>query len=253
MDFVEKTTDDGKSLRFLGAEIGQVRFAFTTRDGGVSEGPFSSLNLKQVEGEEPARVIENRRRVRAALDLAKRRLSAVNQVHGNVVVDAAEAAETKEGDGLFLDSPDAVAAIFVADCAPVLICAPQGPLTLLHAGWRGVAAGIVLEGVRRLRQAGPAPPRLRALIGPHIGPCCYEVRQDVISQLGRYPGVPKAKTAPVPLDLSSLIIHDLREAGLAASQIEKTSFCTACLGEHFFSYRRDGLTGRMAALAWLET
>lgn len=253
MDLLEKTMEDGERLRFFCAQLGRVRFAFTTREGGVSEGPFSSLNLKQVEGEELARVVENRRRVRAALNLTDRRFAAARQVHGNVVLEAADAGEAKEGDGIFLEGSDTVVAVFAADCAPVLICVPDGPLALLHAGWRGVAAGLVHEGVRRLRHAGAKPCQLRALIGPHIGPCCYEVRCDVLSQLGRYPGLPEAATAPARLHLAALIIHDLRQLGLPAAQIEASQLCTACRRDQFFSYRRDGVTGQMAALAWLAT
>jgi YfiH family protein len=201
---------------------------FTTRRGGVSEGPFASLNLGLWTDDDPARVAENRERVRSAAGAG--RLLQGRQAHGvRVVVDGQG---IEEADGQVTSAPGVAAIVLVADCLPVALAGPER-VGVVHAGWRGLADGVVEEGVA-------AVGAVAAAIGPGIGPCCYEVGDDLRAVFG---------TTEPTLDLKAIARARLEAAGVR--EIHDCGLCTSCDAERFFSHRRDrGITGRQAGLAW---
>jgi purine-nucleoside/S-methyl-5'-thioadenosine phosphorylase / adenosine deaminase len=201
---------------------------FTTRRGGVSEGPYASLNLGSWTDDKPQRVVENRERVREHAGME--RLAQGRQVHGTRVVIDAQGIE--EADGQVTTRPGVAAIVLVADCLPVALAGPEG-VGVVHAGWRGVAAGVLEAGVE-------AAGAVCAAIGPGIGPCCYEVGDDVRAVFG---------TTEPTLDLKAIARGRLEAAGVR--EIHDCGLCTSCDAERFFSHRRDrGVTGRQAGLAW---
>jgi polyphenol oxidase len=201
---------------------------FTTRRGGVSEGPFASLNLGLWTDDDAERVARNRERVRA--EVGAQRLAQGRQVHGTRVVVDAQGIE--EADGQVISDPGVAAIVLVADCLPVALAGPER-VGVVHAGWRGLAAGVLEAGVE-------ATGAVCAAIGPGIGPCCYEVGDDVRAVFG---------TGERTLDLKAIARARLEAAGVG--EVHDCGLCTACDAERFFSHRRDrGVTGRQAGLAW---
>jgi YfiH family protein len=215
--------------------------AFTTRVGGVSEGPYASLNLGRLTRDPPEHVDENRRRACAELDAAVDDLAFNRQVHSTVVHRATAGARGREGDGLWTDEPHVPLLAFAADCVPIAVARTGGEraLAVLHAGWRGLADGIVAAGVRALG-GGPAA----AVVGPAIGPCCYEVGPEVAERFDA------DLTRDGRLDLWAAAERQLRAAGVAT--VERVDLCTACHPELFFSHRRDrGVTGRQGVIGYV--
>jgi YfiH family protein len=203
---------------------------FTTRRGGVSEGPYASLNVGLATHDDPQRVAANRERVRAHAGAA--RLAQGRQVHGTHVVVDGEGGEA--ADGQVTTQPGVAAIVLTADCLPVAL-ASSGAAGVVHAGWRGLAGGVLEAGVAAL---GPGP--VAAAIGPGIGPCCYEVGDDVRAVFAG-----RERT----LDLKAIAHARLQAAGV--KEIHDCGLCTACDAYRFFSHRRDrGVTGRQAGLAW---
>lgn len=221
---------------------------FTTRDGGVSPAPWDSLNLGGAVGDDPARVAENWRRLEGACGLAFAR---VRQVHGARVLRAdAGTAPVEEADAVLTTSPGVAACVSVADCVPVLLADPAtGAVAAVHAGWRGTIARIAAAAVDALaREAGAAPGRLLAAIGPSIGPCCYEVSPDLAARFRAEIGPVATGGAPPRLDLWEANRTVLVAAGVRPDRIEVLGRCTSCEREVFFSHRRDaGRTGRQMA------
>jgi YfiH family protein len=217
----------------LGIVLSGGTVLFTTRNGGVSEGPFESLNLGLWTDDDPDRVRENRARVER---IAGGRLAQGRQVHGTAVVDAHPDAVV-DADGQVTDRADVSPIVLVADCVPIALVAPEG-VAMLHAGWRGLAGGIVAEGVQRLRGLGAG--RMAAAVGPGAGPCCYEVGEEVHAAFG---------TSGRTVDLKAVAQARLVEAGV--EEIHDCGLCTMCDPERFFSHRRDGgVTGRQAGVVW---
>ncbi len=216
--------------------------AFTTRAGGVSEGPFASLNLGARGGDDPDRVAENRRLACDALGLDAARLAANRQRHSPAVLRAEPGVAGRDGDGLWTDEPGLPVLALGADCLPIAIARTNGrpALAVVHAGWRGLAAGVVESAVAALG-GGPAA----AAIGPAIGPCCYEVGPEVSERFD--PDL----TRDGILDLWSAGERALRRAGVA--RVDRVDLCTRCNEELFFSHRRQGPTrgvqGVIGALA----
>jgi YfiH family protein len=221
---------------------------FTTRQGGASLAPFDSLNLGGRVGDDPGHVAENWRRLEGATGLAFAR---VRQVHGARVVRLDAACDPgEEADAVVSMVPGVAATVSVADCVPVLLADPgSGAVAAVHAGWRGTLARAAGEGVRALaREAGTAPARLLATVGPSIGPCCYEISADLAGTFaGAFgPAVIRAGDRP-HLDLWSASRAVLLGAGLAPDRVEILGRCTSCERDLFFSHRRDaGRTGRQA-------
>jgi polyphenol oxidase len=203
---------------------------FTTRRGGVSEGPYASLNLGSWTADDPADVEANRERARVLAE--GRRLAQGRQVHGTRVVVDADALE--EADGQVVTGRDAAAIVLTADCLPVALAAP-GAVAMVHVGWRGLSSGALEAGVAAVGGGAVA-----AAIGPGIGPCCYEVGDDVRAVFG---------TTARTLDLKAVARRRLQDAGVA--EIHDCGLCTSCDPQRFFSHRRDrGVTGRQAGIAW---
>jgi YfiH family protein len=250
-------------VRWLQADLGGARAAFATRLGGTSAAPFDSLNLGVLTDDATATVVENRRRLAAALGFEPGRIPIGLQVHGaELAVHAGPQApspfaepgsEIPEVDGHVVDEPGLAPLVFTADCLPVALAGPAG-VAMLHCGWRGLAAGIVAAGAEAVDATDAA-------IGPGIGPCCYEVGPDVLlafAHLG-LDVVADGPTSRAGADKSAHRRLDLEEVArrlLAAAGVERVvsaGLCTSCEPELFFSHRRDaGRTGRQGSLAWIE-
>ena len=234
---------NGEHLR---ADLPGGSVLFTTRHGGVSSGPFASLNLGRLTDDDGANVDENRRRVGAAVGVPWERFCYGKQVHGARVRRATEPPSDErpfaEEDGQATALRDAAAIVFVADCLPVMLVA-DGAVAALHGGWRGLAGGIVAEGVRALREVGGRG-TVTAALGPSARGCCYEVGEEVHAAFEGY----GARRGERNLDLAGVATAQLRAAGVDA--VHDTGLCTMC-SDDFFSHRRDrGVTGRQGAVAW---
>ena len=203
--------------------------AFTTRAGGVSSGVYESLNLTTGTGDEAALVEENRNIACAALGLDAERLAFNRQVHSPTVHRAHAGKRGEPGDGLWSDEPGLPLLAMSADCLPIAIARRDGrrALAVLHAGWRGLAEGVVAAGVAALGTGAKA-----AVIGPAIGPCCYEVGDEVATLFDA------DLTVERKLDLWSAAERALRGAGVET--VERVDLCTRCHPELFFSHRRSG-------------
>ena len=202
--------------------------AFTTRAGGVSEGPFASLNLGGKE-DRPEAIAENRRLACEELGLDSSRLAFNRQRHTAGVHRARSGLQESEGDALWTDETELPLLAMSADCLPIAIAAADGrpALAVVHAGWRGLAAGVVETTVAALGAGATA-----AVIGPAIGPCCYEVGPEVSALFDAdltHDGI---------LDLWEAAERALRRTGVA--HVDRLDLCTRCNPESFFSHRRDG-------------
>ena len=226
-----------------------VQAAMTLRTGGVSTGPYASLNLGDHVGDEPAAVVENRRRLREALGLPSEPLW-LEQVHGTAVAGF-EGAGRPRADAAVALAPAQVCAVMVADCLPVLLADRVGTcVAAAHAGWRGLAAG-VLEATVAALPADPA--QLTAWLGPAIGPEAFEVGPEVREAfLAVDPesadAFRRGKGDRWLADAYRLARQRLARAGV--TDVHGGGLCTVSDPSRFFSYRRDGVTGRMAALIW---
>jgi polyphenol oxidase len=216
------------------AAPGPYEIVFTTRVGGVSEGPYASLNLGRKTGDDVDRVDENRRIACAEIGADAEGLALNYQVHSTTVHRARAGARGEQGDGLWTDDPSLAVLAMSADCLPLALVRADGArpaVAVLHAGWRGLLAGIVEAGVDAL---GGGP--LAAAVGPAIGPCCYEVQEDVAVPFRARFG--DGIVHDGRLDLWSAAEQALHDVGVAT--VERTDLCTSCHPELFFSHRRDG-------------
>jgi len=227
-----------------------VHAAVTTRVGGVSLKPYNSLNLGDHVGDEPAAVAENRQRLREALQLPDepRWLS---QVHGTTAVDAVVCATGCEADASHSDRSGVVCAVLTADCLPVLLCDTAGRhVAAAHAGWRGLLNGVI----ERTLSAMGGDGECLAWLGPAIGPEAFEVGDEVREAFlavddGADSAFRPSANGRWLADIYALARRRLHAAGVDG--IYGGGFCTFSEAERFYSYRRDGQTGRMASLIWL--
>jgi len=246
-----------------------VRAVMTTRVGGVSVAPWASLNLGVHVGDSPAAVCENRSRVRKQASLPSEPVW-LDQVHGTSVVEVDSASTPRiaspeqllqsprpRADAAVTRSVGVVCAIQVADCLPVLLAARDGSVVgAAHAGWRGLAGGVLAATVRAMRVSAD---RVVAWLGPSIGPEHFEVGDDVVAAFldTARTGQRAATEAAFVRKANGKWLCDLyalarlRLAASGVSQVTGGGWCTVADAERFFSYRRDGQTGRMAALIWL--
>ena len=262
----------------------------STRHGGASQGPWAGLNLGAFVGDDAQAVAENRRRFAAALGAqpvwlrqvhgkAVRRLVAADLAAGADVasiMDAADAADAEQAaharncantasvtdapaDAAWTDVPGIACTVLVADCLPVLFAVDDGrAVAAAHAGWRGLAAGVLEATVQALCSgSGVAPSRVRAWVGPGIGPRQFEVGADVLAAFGASAAAPGphfvARRRPDGAlrwlaDLPALAVRRLQAAGVQAVSVD--GGCTVEAASDFFSFRRDGVTGRMAVAVW---
>ena len=223
---------------------GPYEVAFSTRRGGVSEGPYESLNLGLLTADRREHTLENRRRLCERVGADVEQLAMNRQVHGAIVNRAIAGERGREGDGLWTDEPGIPMLKLTADCLPVALARQNGSpaLAVLHAGRLGLLEGIVEAGVAALGDS-----HLAAAVGPGIGPCCYEVGDDIRdayrTRFG--PTVVRGRN----LDLWTAAERVLRDAGVES--VERADVCTACNAE-FFSHRRDsGVTGRQGVIGYV--
>ena len=241
-------------VRWLEADLDGARAAFSTRLGGVSEPPYDSLNLGLLTEDSEEAVSENRRRLAHALGFAPAQVVFARQVHGTRLIKHGSQSrgsfvrndgtkEPRDGlpetDGHVVTESGLAPLVFAADCLPVALCGPGG-LAMVHAGWRGLAGGIIAAGAEAVGAT-------RAAIGPGIGPCCYEVGEEVLSAFAGLGDVADGRM----LDLPEVARRLLTDAGV--EEVESAGLCTSCEEGLFFSHRRDASrTGRQAGIAWIE-
>jgi YfiH family protein len=231
-----------------------IRHGVSTRAGGVSTGPYASLNLGASVGDSQEAVLENRARLSRALGFAPDRLVTTPQVHGKgvMVVDerTVPAALQTRADILVTREPGFLLMQRMADCVPIVLWHKRARIVgVAHAGWRGTAAGVAGRAVEAVAELGGDPAGLRAGIGPSIGPCCFEVGHDVVAQI---PGGDETSTVGPNgrphVDLRELNRRQLVAAGLPEDWVEVAGACTRCLPETYFSHRALGFpAGRFGA------
>jgi YfiH family protein len=236
-------------VRTIDVSLPGGRVAFSTRRGGVSEGPYESLNLGILTDDDQSRVAENRDLLAGEIGLDAERVAMGWQVHGADMREwtqppheggyAWPGAELDRVDGHATGVSGLGLLVLVADCLPVALVAP-GRAAMLHCGWRPLAAGLVEKALASFEE----PPA--AAIGPGIGRCCYEVGEEVLAEFAGLEGVADGRM----LDLRMVVRRKLEAAGVTA--IDDVDLCTSCRADLFFSHRRDGgVTGRQGGVAWL--
>lgn len=228
---------------------GNVKALQTTRYGGHSRGPYARMNLGDHVGDDPLVVAGNRQLLSPLLPSEP---VWMQQVHGIKVIDAAKANCLPEADAAFASVPDTVCCVMTADCLPVLLCDRAGSVvSAVHAGWRGLLQGVIESAIDAMR----APPsELLAWLGPAIGPQAFEVGEEVRESFMNADANARQAFAPLPQGKWLANIYQLAHQRLSAAgvtQVYGGQFCTYADAERFFSYRRDGATGRMASLIWL--
>ncbi len=239
-----------------------VKSLVTTRHGGASVAPWASLNFGDHVGDDPQAVLENRRRLREHLPDEPKWL---RQTHSTICLDANQISAGAEADASFSRQPGVVCAVLTADCLPVLFCDDRASVVAIaHAGWRGLAAG-VLESTIMATQVEPE--RLLAWFGPAIGPSKFEVGDEVCAVFvnqdqraaGAFVSTSNGKWLADIYQLARIRLENLGirrvgapRSGHPAMQSPSTNWCTATQNEQFFSFRRDGVTGRMASCIWLD-
>jgi YfiH family protein len=253
---VERRTLDHGVTVLVPTELERVGFfvAYSERIGGVSQPPFDSLNLGYATGDRPEHVRENRDRLVQALGVPT--FAVAKQGHGANVLRVGDTrvgagfggppSPLGEADALAVSRPGLAVAVLVGDCVPVALASPErGVLVGVHAGWRGMAADILGRAL-----AAVEGPGVLAAIGPCIGPCHYEVGEDValaVSAGSETGAVTDRRDGRLFLDLPGTVARVLGAAGVRS--IEMADVCTACQAERFFSHRRDGETGRQSMVA----
>jgi YfiH family protein len=212
---------------------GPYEVLFSTRRGGVSEGPYESLNLGRRTGDDVERVDDNRHRLCAEVEADENRLALGFQTHSTTVNKAVAGTRGVPGDGLWTDEPELPILALGADCVLMALARVNGDapaLAVVHAGWRGLVDGVVEETARALGGA------TAAVVGPAIGPCCYEVGEDVANRFRERFGREIVRDGK--LDLWSAAEQAARAAG--ATTVERLDVCTRCRDDLFFSERRTG-------------
>lgn len=246
--------------RLVGTPLraGGVVVAFSTRHGGTSAGAFASLNLGAAAGDEEAAVRANRRMLARAVGFDPARAASLAQVHGACVHEVGphggqgtftgDLDGVAEADALVTSSPGVALLAMGADCPVIAAWSAAGDrVGAIHAGWRGLLQGVVQAGVRQVGRGGGG---VRALIGPHVGPCCYPVdaglRRAMCDMFGA------GATRGMAVDLGACAERALVQAGVHPDHVARAGGCTSCDADRFFSYRRDGAaTGRQACVVMI--
>ncbi len=229
-----------------------VRALTTTRIGGYSKLPFDSFNFSLKSGDDVEVVKRNRALLVESAGLPSEPVW-LHQVHGNQVVDAVTSEPYTEADGGFAQRAGVVCVVLTADCCPVFLCDRRGSrVAVLHAGWRGLARGVIEEGVRQMGVPGS---ELMAWLGPAIGPTAFEVGDDVYGAFHERGADVATAFVKKPdgkwlADIYLLATQRLKTVGV--ENVSGNSFCTVGDRDKFFSYRRDGKCGHMASVIWLD-
>lgn len=265
LDTLHILTDDALALKT------GVRVAFTGRAGGVSAAPYDGLNLGSHVGDALDSVLENRGLLLRAIGVENAFLVVPNQVHGTDLVELSQrdvdqleqardrAASASGADGLIVSVPDVAALLCFADCVPVIIVSPTGRFAVVHAGWRGVVAGIAGKAVREMARAdvaggffegeSDAAASYNAYLGPHIHAECFETGPEVSKRFEEAFG-PSCLADDRHVDLARALETDLVSAGMTADRVLDSGICTVCSHENYYSYRASGGTcGRHGAFA----
>ncbi|WP_111643323.1 peptidoglycan editing factor PgeF [Marinimicrobium alkaliphilum] len=235
-----------------------VRACITTREGGVSEGSYASFNLATHVGDAAAKVSANRARLRAQLSLSQEP-QWLEQVHGTQVVDARADGWVRTADGCDTETPGLACTVLTADCLPVLLCNRQGTrVAAVHAGWRGLAGGIVGVAVGRFQEPSES---LMAYLGPAISQPAFEVGVEVLeaffegarsdAQVDAIAGAFTPSDRPLKFHADIYTLARAELAALGVTAVYGGNFCTYAERDRFYSYRRDKTTGRQASLIWL--
>ena len=238
----------------------RIAHGVSTRTGGVSAGPYASLNLGASVGDDAAAVAENRARLAQSLGFAPERLVTTPQVHGTDVLHVDEAtaptALSRRADILVTDRPGFLLMQRYADCVPILAWHPEGGVVgVAHAGWRGTVAGVARRTVEAVGELADGDARgVRAAVGPSIGPCCFEVGEEVVAEFPDVDGTLSMGPRGRPhLDLWELNRRGLVLAGVAPEHVEVAGVCTRCNPETYFSHRALGYpAGRFGAAIGLR-
>ena len=234
---------------------------FLGRHGGRSQPPYASLNVSYHNGDDVQTVMHNWCDLKMALELSAVNIITADQVHGDTILKASSGTGKRGGvgDGLITDAPNLLLGIMAADCVPLLFLEPgRRVAAAVHAGWRGTAAGIAANAVKRMTEEYRIDPSgLHVARGPSIGPCCYEVGRDVAKQIEADWGEAlrdawRSDGAKCFLDLKAMNEAQLVSVGVPRSHIVRIGPCTACNVEKFFSYRKEGKTGsQLSFIGWL--
>jgi YfiH family protein len=258
---IEKHVNGLTYYQFETLPFDLVQHGVFTRLGGVSRGPFSTLNLSSSVRDEPEAVVENRRRFYAAMELDPSCAIRTIQVHGArvAVVDSHDVGRIQHNtDALVTRTPELALVMAFADCVPIMLLDPvERVIGLAHAGWRGLVGGVCQAIVRCMEEAcGCRAPNIRAGIGPSIGACCYEVGPEVVDAFQRAFGdigqfIHETPDGSQHLDLWAATALALRRVGV--TQTEMAYLCTSCRVDQFYSHRREaGRTGRFGAIVALK-
>ena len=239
-------------------EMPELCHGFLGRQGGISTGPYESLNLAYGIGDDDGALEENWRRVRDIIG-EHTPVARLEQVHGKIVrtITRANVSAWPQGDGMVTAQPGIILRILSADCVPVLMFDARAKIVAaLHAGWRGTIAGIATEGVLAMQRLGADASGIRAALGPSIGPCCFEVDRELADRFGReVEGADLHARAGRPgksyLDLRGIITDQLMRAGLRRDSITNLGPCTRCANDHYFSRRAANPSGLQASFIGL--
>lgn len=246
-----KTDPQSSQIPILTAwDSSKLSHGFLGRRGGVSIGPYENLNLAYWVGDDSVHVDENWRRLREVIG-AETKVARRHQVHGKEVhiVTAQNVSEKPDGDGMATATPGIILAVASADCVPILMTdAREKVVAAIHAGWRGVLAGIAREGAVAMESLGAKPRDLRAALGPSIGMCCFEVDAELADRFAReIPGADRHSHGGRPgkayLDLRAIITDQLMAAGLPRESVANIGPCTRCANDQFFSRRASSASG----------
>lgn len=232
----------------------RVRRVVTTRAGGASRPPFDTFNLGDHVGDDAGDVFANRKRLATELGLAEDKLAWMEQVHGRTatVVDGSETSAAEATDALVTAEPGVALVVLVADCVPVMLADVEaGVVAAVHAGRVGARVGVVPAAVEAMRSLGAEPGRTEALLGPAICGDCYEVPADMAADVEKHvPGSAcKTRKGTPGLDLRAGLWRQLADLGVGKIGVDPR-----CTNEDktLFSFRRDGTTGRIAGITWLD-
>jgi len=229
-----------------------IRALTTIRPGGYSQQPFDGLNMGDHVGDDPTAVKRNRQLLYQSLNLPSAPVW-LNQVHSTQVIEVGVVPEGWEADALFSSAPDQACAVLTADCLPLLLCTRAGDrVAAVHAGWRGLAAGVIEATLDRLAVPGD---EVMAWLGPAIGPACFEVGAEVRAAFLQHD--PEAESAfkanrPGHWLADIYLLARQRLKARSVTSVWGGEYCTVTDKEQFYSYRRDGRTGRMATLIWID-